>query len=333
LEAAAFGVGDVDVALAVQGDRGRVLSWYPNRGDQAGSGLRQEAEMTTPTDPAAGDRVLRALIASRALEVDGQYNAAKLFRAAALGQAIRATREHPGEGTEREHLMRGVIADLRAARGDDALVAAMERALTAIRGGEAWVTLEDAPRTMVCRGCGEVLLGEPPAACPTCGSRPLGFQEILAIYYLEPLDVGPLLAVLAETPAEVERLCAGAGEEQARRGVWPAREIVLHLMAAEDMLTGRAWRMLEEDEPALVSVPPPTADPAAQQQPFSALVARFRATREETLSRLRLLTPAHWERSGFHPEWGRITVRQQLSYVARHEQSHLAELEAMCRAA
>lgn len=288
--------------------------------------------MAFPIDAAAGERVLRALIASRALEVDGQYNAAKLFRAAALGEAIRATRDHPGPGTERETAMADVIADLRVAGENDALVAAMERALAAVRGGEAWVTLEEAPRTMVCRACGEVLLGEPPMACPTCGARPLGFQEMLAIYYLEPIDVGPLLAVLAETPTEVERLCARIGDEEARRGPWPAREIVLHLIAAERMLTGRAWRMLEEDEPALVSVPPPTADPAAQQQPFSALVARFRATREATLSRLHSLSPAQWERAGFHPEWGRVTVRQQLSYVARHEQSHLAELEAACRA-
>src|SRR5262245_41095365 len=154
--------------------------------------------------------------------------------------------------------MAGVIADLRAAGGNDALVAAMERALTAIRGGEAWVTLEDAPRTMVCRVCGEVLLGESPADCPTCGARPLGFQEILAIYYLEPLEVEHLLPALAETPAEVGRLCAGIGDEQARRGAWPPREIVLHLIAADAMLAGRAWRILKEDEPLLVSVAPPT---------------------------------------------------------------------------
>jgi len=288
--------------------------------------------MAFSVDSAAGERVLRALIASRALEVDGQYNAAKLFRAAALGVAIRATREHPGPGTEREEAMAGVIADVRATGGNDPLVAVMERALAAVRSGEAWVTLQDAPRTMVCRACGEVLLGEPPVACPTCGARPLGFHEVLAIYFLDPVDVAPLLSALAGAPAEVERLCAGIGDEQARHGAWPAREIVLHLIAAEGLLTGRAWRMLEENEPALVSVPPPAADPATQQQPFPALVAQFRATREETLSRLRSLTPAQWERSGFHPEWGRITVRQQLSYVARHEQSHLAELEANCLA-
>jgi hypothetical protein len=48
------------------------------------------------------------------------------------------------------------------------------------------------------------------------------------------------------------------------------------------------------------------------------------------IARLRGLRVDQWERGGFHPEWGRITVRQQFAYVARHEQSHLGELAAAC---
>mgnify|MGYP000176763102 CR=1 FL=1 len=120
-------------------------------------------------------------------------------------------------------------------------------------------------------------------------------------------------------------------EDFAPRAARVLKEV--NLIAAEDMLAGRAWRMLAEDEPTLISVPPPAADATAQQRSFPDLVAHFRTTREQTLSRLRGLTPAQWQRSGVHPEWGRITVRQQLSYLARHEQSHLAELETKCRAA
>jgi hypothetical protein len=174
------------------------------------------------------------------------------------------------------------------------------------------------------------MLGEPPASCPTCGARSLGHHEILPIYYLEPLPVEPLLVALADGPAAVERLCAGITDDQARRGAWSPREIVLHLIAAEAMLAGRAWRMLDEDEPSLVSVAPPTADDAAQEGRFPDLVASFRTTRARTLSRLRGLTTAQWQRAGVHPEWGRLTVRHQMSYLARHEQSHLAELEANC---
>ena len=60
------------------------------------------------------------------------------------------------------------------------------------------------------------------------------------------------------------------------------------------------------------------------------LVAGFLAGRERVLTRLAGLSATQWERTGFHPEWGRITVRQQLGYLAHHEQSHLAELAARC---
>jgi hypothetical protein len=103
------------------------------------------------------------------------------------------------------------------------------------------------------------------------------------------------------------------------------RAIVAHLLGAERLLVGRAERMLAEDDPALGSVTPPFDDAGAD---LPTLVARFSAARERTLALLRTLTPAQWQRTGHHPEWGRRSVHQELSRVARHEHSHLAELEA-----
>lgn len=289
--------------------------------------------MVPSLDPAAGPRALRALAAARALDVDGQYNAAKLFRAAALGHAVRATREPVRPGAARLQALAAVIAEWRAVRGADALADAMERAMAAIAAGRPWVTLEEAPCTFVCRVCGEVVLAVPPARCPECGARGMTFQEVLGTYFLLPLAVDRLLAALAATPTEVGRLCTGIGEEAADRGAWPPREIVAHLLAAEQVMGGRAWRMLAETEPRLTSTAPPTADAAARSRSFAELITAFAAGRQQTLARLRALAPEAWERTGVHPEWGRVTVRQQLSYVAWHEQSHLADLEASCRVA
>jgi hypothetical protein len=52
--------------------------------------------------PAVGRRILRLLAVERGLQDEGQGNAARLFRAAALGEALRATRVHPrlGRGLE-----------------------------------------------------------------------------------------------------------------------------------------------------------------------------------------------------------------------------------------
>src|SRR5438067_4222458 len=143
-------------------------------------------------DDAAGGRVLRLLAVARGLEDDGQYNAAKLFRAAALGEANRATRAHPGPGQALERAMDAALDELRRAGADAALLERLEAARATVRAGGA-VTLAEAPATFVCRGCGAVALGRPPAACPTCGMGRLTFRELLPTYYLEPLPL-PALA-------------------------------------------------------------------------------------------------------------------------------------------
>lgn len=267
-------------------------------------------------------RIARLLGVARGLEDEGQYNAARLFRAAALGQCFRATRDRPRAGRGLERAAAEAIAELRALGYGGELAAAMERALAVVQAGQ-WPTLEQVPRTFVCRDCGEVLLGEPPPACPTCRARVLTFQEVQAMFFLEPLGVGELLATLAAASEEVQQLCAGVSEAQASRGSWPMRSIVAHLLGAERLLAGRAVRMLEEQEPELVSAFPPFDDGLD----LAGLVEAFREARELTLRRVQALTPAEWQRTGYHPEWGRLTVLQQLSWLARHEQSHLAELE------
>jgi hypothetical protein len=108
---------------------------------------------------------------------------------------------------------------------------------------------------------------------------------------------------------------------------------VLHFTTPEQVLGGRAERMLAEDEPLLGSVAPPVGETGGEPITLAQLVANFREGRERTLTRLRGLRADQWERGGFHPEWGRITVRQQFAYLARHEQSHLGELAAACAGA
>jgi hypothetical protein len=285
--------------------------------------------MTTP-EPAT-DAVMRALTAARALEAEGQYSAAKLFRAAALGQALRATRDYPRSSAEMERAMDDTLAVWRSARGTDALATAMERVLAAVRNGRQWVTLEEAPPPFVCRTCGEVMLGAEPPSCPECGARPLTFAEVPPTYFLDTLDVDVLLQALQQGMEEVSHLCSGLDDAHSAHGSWPPREIVQHFITAQEVLGARAQRMLEENEPFLASVSPPVADPG--EMPFADLIARFLTRREELLNQLQSLPASRWERAGLHPEWGRITVRQQLSYLALHEQSHLGELAMRCAAA
>jgi hypothetical protein len=74
-----------------------------------------------------------------------------------------------------------------------------------------------------------------------------------------------------------------------------------------------AWAAREEERP-------PTA---------SEIVAGYRASRAETLAKLESMPLAHWWRSGRHQEFGEVTLRQQASYFASHEVTHLPEIERL----
>lgn len=136
-----------------------------------------------------------------------------------------------------------------------------------------------------------------------------------------------MLPALAAGVTEVEGICAGVSEAQARHGPWPMREIVAHLLGAERLAVGRAVRVLEEDGPQLTTVS--WSETVADDQVSMAdLVTRLRDQRERTLTRFASLAPEQWRRTGHHPEWGRLSVHRLLSQLVRHEGGHLAELEA-----
>jgi hypothetical protein len=280
--------------------------------------------MTELPEEAVGLRILRLLAVERGLQDEGQGNAARLFRAAALGAALRATHVHPRLGRGLEQAATEIIAELRRV-GSEELAALMDQALATVSSG-GWPTLAQIAPTFVCRDCGEVMLGNPPPTCPVCRARALTFHEI-GPFYWELLDVDQVLPALAAGVAEVEGICAGESEAQARRGPWPMREIVAHLIGAECLMAGRAVRVLEEDDPELVSVSW-TDTVANDQSSIDDLVARLRDQRQRTLTRFGSLTPEQWQRAGHHPEWGRLTIHRLLSQLARHERGHLAELEA-----
>ncbi len=55
----------------------------------------------------------------------------------------------------------------------------------------------------------------------------------------------------------------------------------------------------------------------------------YRASRLETIARLESIPLADWWRTGQHEEFGTVTVRQQVSYFAAHEITHLPQIEVL----
>lgn len=276
--------------------------------------------MTTKPDP------IELIAIARGLEDEGGYLAARLFRAAASGEATRRTTEHPRTAKDIAKAINAVIPGLEAAGHDRALIAAMHSVAAMLHSGSERFA-EDRAELSLCRTCGQEMVGDTPERCPSCGAGALSFELVLPIYFLEPVPALRLIPALAGFPDQVDSVCRDLTNERAEVGEWPARAILSHLVGAQDLLGGRAIRTLEEDEPELRSVPSTEVIVTAGGRPgFVELSRQLRSQRAALLVRLVELSPGQWGRIGHHGEWGPITLQQQLSYIARHEQSHIGHL-------
>jgi rubrerythrin len=278
----------------------------------------------------SSDLVVRLYAVARGLEDEGQNNIAKLFRAAALGEMYRSSQNRARQGAGLEEELRDAIADLAGLETtSESLTAALFKGLEAFERGE-WPTLSEIPATRVCRFCGEVMVGIDPDRCPRCNARPLTFHEVLPVFYLDPLTPGELRQALRSNLAEVERCVSGVCEGVADRGPWPMRDMMSHLLGAQLLMYGRARQMLTEDNPDLGSVAPTEVRAGTGNGPatMAEMLYAYRESRQELIDLAEDLSDEQFAQAGYHHEWGVMTVLSQLTYMVRHEQSHLAELEA-----
>lgn len=283
-------------------------------------------------------RIGRLAAVARGLEREGAYNAAKLVRAALERDLVRYAEAEAPRGAAANG---AALADLAVSPRTDEPALWLDRVpivADLVRTGGT-ITLHDVPTTRLCRVCGELFIGDDvPPACPSCEALALSFREILPVWYLEPAEPGTILAALAAGPGHVAAAVAGHDDRALDRtpapGEWSARETLQHLVFTEKLLAGRVDRLLSEDDPDLAAwsvtwgTAPSDEGVDTTTDLASAIVARYRGLRHQTVERLRALGDEGWGRGGNHPEWGRVTVLGQAAYFARHEASHLAQLAA-----
>ncbi len=193
------------------------------------------------------------------------------------------------------------------------------------------------PHPHVCRTCGHLVLGEPATNCPICGAWPDTFQRFMPNYWSDALEPPAALARLRRTPGEVAALLEGLSEAQMNQapsgGGWTIRNVLTHLRDAQDGLAFRLDLFLAQEHPMLEAKAVWTWAANEQERPPTALeiFEAYQASRAETLEKLTQLPLADWWRTGRHEEFGEVTLRQQVSYFAAHEVTHLSQIGTLCR--
>jgi hypothetical protein len=171
--------------------------------------------------------------------------------------------------------------------------------------------------------------------CPTCGAWPDTFQWFAPIYWLEALDPPAALEKLRQTPLDVAALLEGLSEQSMTQephdGGWAIRNVLIHMRDAQDVLDYRLDPFSREAHPILAAKAVWSWAKDEEDHPPStlAIFAEYKATRAKILARLESLPFVEWWRKGQHEEFGEVSIKQQVSYFASHEITHLPQIERL----
>ena len=282
------------------------------------------------------DLLVELTSAAEACEATGRLNLGKVCRAAEhalrLSRANELRVDDPRPGLAER--LRTLGARLAAAGGPAPLVDRLRAGAGAVERGGA-LRAEEYPDSLVCRRCGWLAMGEGDS-CHRCGAHRLTFRRHRAVYWLTAYDPAEVLVRLESAPgligAALVRFTEGTLERAPREGAWSATDVLRHLLSSELLLSRRVSLLLSEDEPSLMTRPdpPPELDTPQEVEALRSF-EQYRVSRAATVAVLSGRAPADWDRAGWHVEYGRVTLAEQVSYFAAHELTHLRQLEALRR--
>lgn len=282
------------------------------------------------------DHIVQYVRMARRLEMNGLYNAAKLMWAAAYSEEIRQSSQDglSFSSQELEQELESAIRAMQDSPGLSALAKALRNAKGAVRENRT-IPLSVIPQVSVCRTCGEAYLGKPPEMCADCGAYSLTFREIPPVWFLEPLSPQQALKALGSGIEEISDMIQGLNEDQMEYypepGEWNLREALLHLLVAQELLAERVDKILKEQNPSLAGSAAWMLEDEGSGT-GSQIYERLKESRNAVLDRLQALPLESWWRTGEHEEFGQVTILQQASYFAKHERSHLLQVQQIRQA-
>ena len=259
------------------------------------------------------------------LEKEGQYNIAKLLRAAATSSINRSsTRSQIPVSPKAQADALRAIADGLSESNAAALAAPMRSAADALDSGGVPLYV-DTPDPFVCRICGFVMLESSGERCPECGRWSTAAEPFRAIYWLRASSPPEALALLAATPTTIGAILrSGDPTAPGPDGGWTAHQTLEHLHNAQGVFRGRLDQLIAGGVPELTSVMVWRMDGSAGDT--DALFEAYRALRSEIVDLLSGIEAGAWWNRGHHEEFGTVTLAEQTSYFANHEPTHLAQL-------
>ena len=242
-------------------------------------------------------------------EKEGQYNAAKLVRAAATSWLNRASTESvvPSQPAEQATALREIAEGLTGSAAAS-LTEPIRAAAAALEAGNVPL-YDEAPDPYVCRICGHVELAAFDDRCVRCGRWPTAAERIRPIYWARASTPPEALEMLSQAP-ETVRSILGRGDPSlpGPDGGWSAHQTLEHLHNAQGIFRGRIDQLIAGGDPELASVLVWRMD--GTESTTDTLLDAYSELRSEIVDLLSEMDPSAWWNTGRHEEFGRITLAE-----------------------
>jgi rubrerythrin len=330
-------------------------------------GLKMESELQRALISElerGGQAYIRNLVAAEQAILNGQFNIAKVLRASAHSQrimAMEAARLLENEYNARdiyntileeidsnkdlgtsEHVSTAVhqysqqSADVREQLRD-----IIHRALASLENNPDVLESDVAQFLRGCHGCGVILEGDPPHACPVCGALSVEFEGFGPFYsstaeHLGQLSPEDIIDILEGVPHEVEMAITNVDhamlQKKSSPDEWSIAEIIGHMLETDLLFVKRAQTLLEAQGKELPWPMPPwklQEGKGYETMQSTELLAHMRAARDQSLALIRAMTPEDWIRKGL--SFGsKISMLDLGTWLANHDRGHLAQIKRLC---
>lgn len=272
---------------------------------------------------------------ARGAQAGGYYGLGKLLWAMAFSEEVKgSTAAGIPRGDTLLRDLNALAVELRSDGADAAFLAALDAGIASLQA-DTTAHYTDIPDVRVSRFTGDIYVGDPPDVTAD-GDDALNFRLIPAIHYFELMSPDDVIAALRQFPQTIwsylEVMDEARLTAQPFAGEWSLREVLFHFTFAQDLLHTRIEQMIAADNPTLkgLAVWALKDDPTV---PTTALLSRFAQSRAATLDVLSALPAGDWWRTGYHDEFGPVTILSTACYFARHERSHMAQFMSLVKAA
>jgi uncharacterized damage-inducible protein DinB len=156
-------------------------------------------------------------------------------------------------------------------------------------------------------------------SCPICNKK-------------HPYTIEQALTNLGATGRRLEKLVQELTARQAAArpapDKWSTKEIICHLADCE-LVYGLRYRLiLAEPVANLGSFDQDAwADRLYRDRKLQDALATFKVLRAGNLALLKAQSRSSWNKSGRHPDYGKMTLRQIVVHLVDHDKNHVAQVE------